>query len=106
MRIMPRSVGFVLLVGLGFAVDVLAQSAQVSGRVADASESSVPGATVTAVNEGTGLRRASTSNSEGYYAIPALPPGPYRVTADLSGFAKSIRRGLVLLDATGGRLAL
>ena len=57
----------------------------------------MPGATVTALNEATGLRRASTSNSEGYYAIPALPPGPYRLTAELSGFASSIRRGLVLV---------
>src|SRR5712691_8370641 len=97
MRIMLRGVGLVLLVGFGCAADLLAQSAQVSGRVADASESRVPGATVTALNEATGLRRASTSNGEGYYAIPALPPGPYRLTAELSGFATSIRRGLVLV---------
>lgn len=61
---------------LGGSADLLAQSAQVSGRVVDASQGSVPGASVTAVSEATGLQRTGVSNSEGYYAIPVAASRP------------------------------
>ena len=75
---------------------VHAQQANIAGRVVDATEAIVPGATITATNIDTGIRNAATTNAEGLYEIPLLPPGRYTVTAELSGFRTETRTGLVL----------
>src|SRR5688572_1800214 len=43
-----------------------------NGRVLDQSRSAIPGAAVTAVNTATNESRASITNGEGFYAVPAL----------------------------------
>lgn len=61
----------------------------ISGRVLDIEHSPVSGATVTATNSTTGLRRITTSDSGGNFEIGLLPPGLYRVDAlsgDLAGW--------------------
>lgn len=95
---------FSTLLWLGSAGELMAQSAQVTGRIADASDSVVPGATVTVVSETTGLLRTGVSNAEGYYAVTSLPPGTYRVTAELIGFSSVTRRGLTLVAEQNARL--
>jgi hypothetical protein len=62
----------------------------ISGRVIDAQGGVVPGATVTVVNVGTSATAARTTNAVGQYAALLLEPGTYRVTAELSGFRKTI----------------
>jgi len=47
----------------------------------------VPGATVTAENKATGLKRQATTNDEGQFTIPLLPPSTYTVTAQAGGFS-------------------
>jgi hypothetical protein len=96
--------GWMLVLALGVTAELSAQSAQVSGRITDASQGTVPGATVTAVNEATGFQRNSLSNSEGYYSLTALPPGPYRVTTTLTGFMQSTRTGLTLVADQSARI--
>jgi carboxypeptidase family protein len=95
---------YITLLWLGSAGEPMAQSAQVTGRVADASDSVVPGATVTVVSETTGLSRIGVSNAEGYYAVPSLPPVIYRVTAELIGFSSVTRTGLTLVAEQNARL--
>ena len=60
----------------------------ISGQVADTSGAAFVGATITVTNQDTGLTRAVKSNSSGFYVIPDLPAGRYRITAEASGFAK------------------
>ena len=62
----------------------------IGGRVIDAQGGVVPGATVTVVNVGTSATAARTTNAVGQYAALLLEPGTYRVTAELSGFRKTI----------------
>ena len=61
---------------------------EITGRVVDSTGNVVPGTTVTARHQGTGLTRVSTTNNTGDYLLPQLPPGQYTVTAELSGFKK------------------
>lgn len=75
---------------------VHAQQANIAGRVVDASGAMIPGATITATNLDTGIRNIVTSNAEGLYEIPLLPPGRYTITVELSGFRTETRTGLVL----------
>ncbi|MBI4468410.1 MAG: TonB-dependent receptor [Acidobacteria bacterium] len=64
-------------------------SATLNGIVTDPTGAVVPQARVTTRNLQTGLTRSVDTNADGYYVAPALPPGPYLVTAEKSGFQES-----------------
>jgi hypothetical protein len=44
----------------------------------------------------TGIRRAVTSNEDGYYTIPLLQPGEYSISIEKTGFKPVTRSGLQL----------
>jgi len=71
-------------------------SGQISGFVRDAQQGALPGATVTVVNEATGNKRSTVTNSNGFYVLPDMPVGSYAVTVELSGFKKFMRTGIRL----------
>jgi hypothetical protein len=72
------------------------QTAQVTGRISDASGAVVPGAQITVTNQKTGLTRESVSNDEGYFTIPLLPPGEYRIAVKKDGFKPVVRPDVAL----------
>ncbi len=74
-----------------------AQNGQISGIIKDASGGVIPGATVSAQNNETGLLRSAVSDSVGQYRIPALPPGRYAVKAELTGFTTEMRSDVTLV---------
>lgn len=57
----------------------------------DASDAAIPGVAVRAVHMDTGVAASAISNASGGYHIPFLPPGMYRVTAELTGFKRFVR---------------
>ena len=67
-----------------------------SGIVRDPSDSAVPGASITAVQEETGFRRAAISGPAGGYLIDALQPGVYKLMVRKEGFRTLVRFGLKL----------
>ncbi len=83
---------------LGPALPLAAQlgTATISGNVTDTSGAVVVGASVTAVNTGTGFRRQTLSNDQGQYNLPALVPGPYHLTVEFTGFRRAEQRELTL----------
>ncbi|HXI30604.1 MAG TPA: carboxypeptidase-like regulatory domain-containing protein [Vicinamibacterales bacterium] len=56
------------------------------GTVTDTTGATIPGATVTLANLGTGLTRSLVTDDSGEYTAPSLPTGKYRLTAELPGF--------------------
>lgn len=84
----------------GFALSAAAARAQsvgtISGTVLDASKASLPGAVVTARNEGTSATREVVADEAGRFTMPLLPIGTYTVTATMSGFQTQERSGIVL----------
>jgi hypothetical protein len=80
---------FVLIVVFGLPVITLAQSstATLSGTVQDQTGAIVAGANIALVNVAQGSQRLATSNSEGRFVFPSLPPGQYSLTATRLGFA-------------------
>ena len=94
-----RVIAVVILVVLArFVAEPSAQSfkATVIGTVVDPSGAVVPGATVTIVQDGTGLTQTTTTGSDGAFSLPQLPPGRYALTVELDGFSKFIQNGLAL----------
>lgn len=73
-----------------------AQTAQVSGKVADSTGAVVPGATIVATNVDRGEDWTAVSNAQGYYTIPFLPSGRYTLRAELTGFRPASRENVVL----------
>src|SRR5436190_597420 len=73
--------------------------ATVTGTVVDAQGAVVPGATVTALNTDTNVSTEAITNEKGAYALQQLAPGPYRITAGLSGFKTFVRDGVTLHTA-------
>ncbi|HEY9433908.1 MAG TPA: TonB-dependent receptor [Blastocatellia bacterium] len=73
-----------------------AATGNIRGAVTDPNGEAVSNATVTIKNNGTGLDRKLTTNSEGLYTADNLQPGEYEVTAQAQGFQRVLRRVTVL----------
>lgn len=67
-----------------------------SGRVTDATDAAVSGATVTVKSTETGATRTATTNESGTYRIVSVPVGPQEVRAEKTGFKAAIRLGINL----------
>ncbi len=73
------------------------QTGAISGKVTDTSGGVLPGVTIEARSNVLPGPRATTSGSNGDYRLPALPPGEYTVTFNLSGMQIVTRRAYVRL---------
>ncbi len=80
----------------GAPVALAQQTAQIAGRVTDPTGAVIPGAEIAVNNEETGIRRETNSNELGYYSVPILPPGKYRVSVHKDGFRPITRTGMTL----------
>ncbi|PYS50391.1 MAG: hypothetical protein DMG13_21185 [Acidobacteria bacterium] len=82
----------VLLLTLVLSTQAFSQisNSTVSGTIEDSSRAVLPGVTVTATNNATGVVTSAVTNESGAYNLVSLLPGPYKVSAELPGFqAKS-----------------
>jgi len=70
-----------------------------SGRVVDATDAGIPGATVTVKTLETGAARSATTDESGAYRIVAIPVGPQEVRAEKTGFKAAVRLGINLAVA-------
>src|ERR1700752_398407 len=87
-----------IAISLALPALALAQrtTATVRGTVRDATQGLLPGVTVTATNQDTGLVRSVVTNESGVYSAPDLPVGRYTIEAELPSFKKANRTNVVL----------
>jgi hypothetical protein len=80
---------FLFALFLSSTIAMQAQSFRggINGTVVDASGASIPGATVTATNDGTSVSRNAVSSSAGEFSFSDLPVGSYTVTVTANGFS-------------------
>ena len=71
----------------------------ITGHVLDAQGAVIGGAAVLVTNAETGLSVKLSTNQAGYFEAPLLNPGPYKVTAEATGFKKLVRDGITLQAA-------
>ena len=87
------------MVVLLLAIRMIAQvdvSGTFSGQVTDPTGAAFSGAQVTVAEQQTGVSSTTTTNEQGYYAVPLLKPGLYAIEVSAPGFARMIRKNLVL----------
>lgn len=86
------------LLGCALLLPVLAWTQEfrgtLSGRVVDPQQAAVPGAKVQAAENETGAKFSTVSNADGSYVLPFLPPGPYTITVEVSGFKKYVNHNV------------
>lgn len=88
-----RSLGWLLAAMFCVATVCMAQgdTARLQGTITDPSGAAVSGATVTVTSVDTGKVTTTTSDTLGYYTVPALPAGHYSVDIEQKGFKKLSR---------------
>lgn len=89
---MIRSLATVFLAAMLICAQT--NTGSIRGAINDPQQAAIPGVKVTATNTGTGASQSAVTSSAGIYTIPALPPGEYRLTAEMSGFKKLSRDGI------------
>ena len=91
--------GLLLLAGL--ATPVSAQTdvttSRISGYVTDAEGAALPGVSIEAKNQETGLVLQAVTDAQGGYRIFNLPTGLYSITATLDGFGPANREVRLLI---------
>src|SRR5262245_7196399 len=73
---------------------------RISGVIKDASGAVVPGVTVIATQEETGIHSQTVTTEAGLFVFASLPVGPYTVKAELQGFrGVSLQKNLLTVGA-------
>ncbi len=108
---MPRRLALVsllLLSILALSSTAFAQidTATIVGRVVDASGGVLPGVTVTATQQGSGIAATSVTNASGEFIFPGLRVGTYDVAAELQGFRRTVRENVQLNVQTRAQVDL
>src|SRR5882672_12806916 len=80
---------------------VLAQTgtSSITGSVTDLTGAALPGVEITLANQETGARFQTLTNETGAYRVASLPPGIYRIEAELAGFDR-LSRGPITLQVS------
>ena len=71
-------------------------SAQLSGQVTDSTGAVVSRVQITVHNTETGLVEHAKSDDSGQYRLAALPPGLYKLSAEMNGFSAYVQTGIKL----------
>lgn len=71
-------------------------SSSISGSVCDSADSIMPGIEVKLSNELTNFLRTTTTNAEGFFALPNLDPGTYSLQISAQGFKSYTQSGIEL----------
>ncbi len=100
---MKRNLIFFLAVALLCTPLVFSQSREtgaIRGFVLDEQRTPLPGVNVTLASPNLMGVRTFVTDANGEFRFPALPPGDYRVTAELPGFVKVVQENVRLATTT------
>ena len=73
-----------------------AVSGTLLGTIADQGGLAMPGVAVTITETSTNISFTATTNESGFYTFPSLKDGTYKVVAELTGFKKVLRDGIIV----------
>lgn len=91
------NIRFLTLLAIPLALSAQETRSTIAGRILDPDGAAVPGAKVVVTNVDTNTSVEVATNDTGYYEANLLLPGSYQVSAAVSGFRTSVRKGIGLL---------
>jgi len=80
-----------LIVSLGVPAVAQTTAGNVTGVVTDAAGAPVPQGSVRLSSQATGFSQTATTNDEGAYVFPLVPPGAYEISIEREGFQRFVR---------------
>jgi hypothetical protein len=91
-----------LLLPLFFTAPVNAQvfGGSLSGTITNESGAFLPNTQISVNDLATGATRVVTTDTQGFYTVPNLPPGNYEMTVSASGFVTQLRTSISVAAAT------
>jgi hypothetical protein len=92
-RLLPFVCALFLSVVSSFGQNV---NGTIVGTVSDSTSAAIPAANVTVTDVDTNVSHSAQTDASGYYAVPDLAPGTYKVTVQKEGFSTAINTGLTL----------
>ena len=78
----------------------------ITGIATDPSGAAVPGATVKATNNQTGRTQTTQTTSVGFYTLPELPSGTYKMSVQKAGFKEGVVDNVTVVVNTTTRIDL
>ena len=79
-----------------FPVHAQSSTATLTGTVLDQAGATVPGVNISVISVVQGFHRNTTSDDDGTFIVPSLPPGSYIVKAERQGFNPTELRNVIL----------
>ncbi len=89
-----------LMLAVPLAMQAQQYSGTITGTVTDSTGASVPGATVTATNTGTGSVYNTTTSDQGVYVFAQLPVGTYEVDVKKASFKAFVAKNVEVHTST------
>ena len=96
-RIIRFSSLFILALALASVAAAQTTSGSIAGNINDQNSAAIGGATVRISDAGKGFTLTATTDNEGRFVFPTVPPGTYTMTVEAVGFKKLERTGLLLV---------
>ena len=99
-RSLLRTLAFGLTVFVVTAMSIAAQttSGSITGNVVDTHRSAIANATVTITDVDKGFTQTATTDDEGRFVFPQVPPGTFDIVIEATGFKKQERKNLALVS--------
>ena len=96
-RIIRFSSLFVLALAMATVVAAQTTSGSIAGNITDPNQAAVSNATVKISDESKSFTLSATTDVEGRFVFPQVPPGTYKLSVEASGFKKLERTGIQLV---------
>src|SRR5262249_9771593 len=96
-RIIRFSCFFILVIALASVTIAQTTSGSIAGTVTDPNQASVATATVKITEESKSFTLSATTDSDGRFVFPQVPPGTYKMSIEATGFKKLERTGIALV---------